>query len=205
MSDKVPRAHDVRMHGFAKRSEVPDVLAWIDAHAARLPAEIIALEEAVGRTLAAEVIAPLNVPGFDRAAMDGYALRGAATAGAGEYNPLSFPVHGSGDARAAVRRRHPARCRSAHHDRCADAGRRRRRRARRICAGKRWEDRDHAARRSGSVRRSHGRGHPRRRAGVERGTAIARAGCRTRGVAGTGRTQLWCGNPACASWSPATK
>jgi len=94
MSDKGPRAHDVRMHGFAKRSEVPDVLAWIDAYAARLPAEIIALEEAVGRMLAAEVIAPLNVPGFDRAAMDGYALRGAATAGAGEYNPLSFPVHG---------------------------------------------------------------------------------------------------------------
>ncbi len=57
-------------------------------------AEIVALEEAVGRTLAADVIAPLNVPGFDRAAMDGYALRGAATAGAGEYNPLSFPVHG---------------------------------------------------------------------------------------------------------------
>jgi molybdopterin molybdotransferase len=94
MSDKAPRAHDVRMHGFAKRSEVPDVLAWIDAHAARLPTEIIALEEAVGRMLAAEVIAPLNVPGFDRAAMDGYALRGAATSGAGEYNPLSFPVQG---------------------------------------------------------------------------------------------------------------
>jgi len=94
MSDIGSPAHDVRMHGFAKRSEVHAVLAWIDEHAARLPAESIALEGAVGRTLAADVIAPLNVPGFDRAAMDGYALRGAATAGAGEYNPIAFAVHG---------------------------------------------------------------------------------------------------------------
>ena len=43
------------MHGFAKRSEVPAALAWIDAHAAVLPAENIALEDAVGRTLAADV------------------------------------------------------------------------------------------------------------------------------------------------------
>jgi molybdopterin molybdotransferase len=44
--------------------------------------------------LAGDVIAPLSVPQFDRAAMDGYALRGAETAGAGEYNPLAFPVVG---------------------------------------------------------------------------------------------------------------
>ena len=52
------------------------------------------LEDAAGRILATDVIAPLNVPGFDRAAMDGYALRGAETAGAGEYNPLTFAVLG---------------------------------------------------------------------------------------------------------------
>ena len=85
---------DVRMHGFRKRSEVPAVLDWIDQHAARLGAESVPLEEACGRTLAAEVIAPLDVPGFDRAAMDGFALRGAETAGASEYNPLEFRVLG---------------------------------------------------------------------------------------------------------------
>jgi molybdopterin molybdotransferase len=85
---------DVRMQGFRKRSEVPTVLDWIDQHAVRLGAESVSLEEACGRTLAAEVIAPLDVPGFDRAAMDGFALRGAETAGATEYNPLEFRVPG---------------------------------------------------------------------------------------------------------------
>jgi molybdopterin molybdotransferase len=85
---------DVRMHGFRRRSEVPAVLDWIDRHAMRLDAESLAIEDAVGRTLSAGVIAPLNVPGFDRAAMDGFALRGAETAGASEYNPLAFTVLG---------------------------------------------------------------------------------------------------------------
>ena len=85
---------DVRMHGFRERIEVSAVLEWIDRHAARLDAESVPLEEACGRTLAAEVIAPLDVPGFERAAMDGFALRGAETAGASEYNPLGFRVLG---------------------------------------------------------------------------------------------------------------
>ncbi len=92
--DPLPRARDVRMHGFAQRSEVPAVLEWIDRQAQRLGDESVPLEDAAGRILASDVIAPLNVPGFDRAAMDGYALRGAETAGASEYNPLTFPVLG---------------------------------------------------------------------------------------------------------------
>jgi len=90
--DLTPR--DVRMHGFRERSDVNDALAWIDSHAARLDNETVPLEEASGRVLAADVTAPLDVPGFDRAAMDGYALRGAETTGASEYNPLSFGVRG---------------------------------------------------------------------------------------------------------------
>ncbi|HLX27671.1 MAG TPA: gephyrin-like molybdotransferase Glp [Casimicrobiaceae bacterium] len=101
---------DVRMQGFARRSEVRDALAWIDAHARPLVDETIAIEEAAGRTLARDVIAPLDVPAFDRAAMDGYALVGARTAGASEYNPLAFPVIGqalpgqpfTGDVRASA-------------------------------------------------------------------------------------------------------
>ena len=70
------------------------MLEWIDRHAPRLADESVALEDAAAASLAADVIAPLDVPGFDRAAMDGYALRGAETAGASEYNPLAFPVLG---------------------------------------------------------------------------------------------------------------
>ncbi len=94
MEGQAPQVRDVRMHGFAQRSEVPAALKWIDGHAFLLGDEAIALENAAGRILATNVIAPLNVPGFDRAAMDGYALRGAETAGAGEYNPLTFSVFG---------------------------------------------------------------------------------------------------------------
>ena len=94
MKAEITSILDVRMHGFRQRSEVPAVLDWIDRHAVRLGAEAVPLEDACGRTLAADVIAPLDVPGFDRAAMDGFALRGAETAGASEYNPLEFRVLG---------------------------------------------------------------------------------------------------------------
>jgi molybdopterin molybdotransferase len=94
MPKQTSHVRDVRMHGFTQRSEVPAALKWIDDHASRLGNETVPLEDAAGRILATDLIAPLDVPGFDRAAMDGYALRGAETAGAGEYNPLTFPVFG---------------------------------------------------------------------------------------------------------------
>jgi molybdopterin molybdotransferase len=92
--DAVSHIADVRMHGFGQRAEVAAVLAWIDRHAATLPAETVPLDEAAGRILATDAIASLDVPAFDRAAMDGYALRGAETAGAAEYNPLALHVLG---------------------------------------------------------------------------------------------------------------
>jgi molybdopterin molybdotransferase len=85
---------DVRMQGFRRRTEVPAVWAWIDAHAKRLESERLPIADATGRVLAAEVIADIDVPGFDRAAMDGYGLRGEDTSGASEYNPISLPVEG---------------------------------------------------------------------------------------------------------------
>jgi molybdopterin molybdotransferase len=94
MHNDTPSVADVRMHGFSRRSEVPAVLEWIGRHAPPLGDETVPLEDAAGRTLAADVVSPIDVPGFDRAAMDGYALRGSETAGASEYNPLAFPVLG---------------------------------------------------------------------------------------------------------------
>src|SRR5581483_8594780 len=43
---------------------------------------------------AQDVVAESAVPSFDRAAMDGYALRAQETYGAGAYNPLEFEVIG---------------------------------------------------------------------------------------------------------------
>lgn len=82
------------MRGFRVRTAVEDVLAWIDDHVAPLDSEVISLADAAGRVLAAEVVARTAVPGFDRAAMDGYAVRGAETFGADPYTPALFRVVG---------------------------------------------------------------------------------------------------------------
>ncbi|AEN06448.1 molybdopterin biosynthesis protein [Halolamina sp.] len=52
--------------------------------------ETVPLAEARGRILAERVDAELDVPGFDRASMDGYAVRAADTFGADEANPATL-------------------------------------------------------------------------------------------------------------------
>lgn len=52
-----------------------------------LPAENVPLAAALGRVLAADVIAAVDAPPFDRANVDGFALRAADTLGAGEAVP----------------------------------------------------------------------------------------------------------------------
>jgi len=88
---------DVRMRGFAQRHTVDAVLAWLDAQIAELQpleAEILPLRAAAGRVLAAPVVSDVNVPGFDRATMDGYALKADSTEGATSYTRLSLTVIG---------------------------------------------------------------------------------------------------------------
>jgi putative molybdopterin biosynthesis protein len=53
---------------------------------------IIPLEEALGRVLAAEVIAGVDVTGFDRSNMDGYAVRAEDTYGAEELRPVVLSI-----------------------------------------------------------------------------------------------------------------
>jgi len=59
-----------------------------------LGVEEVALEEAYGRVLAEDVFAPIDVPGFDRASMDGYAVRAQDTFGAEEQRPVCLAVVG---------------------------------------------------------------------------------------------------------------
>lgn len=53
----------------------------------RLPGEEVPLEEAHGRVLAEDVRSPVDVPGFDRSNMDGFAVRAEDTYGASEEEP----------------------------------------------------------------------------------------------------------------------
>ena len=56
--------------------------------------EYVDIEDAYGRILAEDVQARFDVPHFDRAAMDGYAVRAADTAGADEWNPVKLLLIG---------------------------------------------------------------------------------------------------------------
>jgi putative molybdopterin biosynthesis protein len=59
-----------------------------------LPAEEAPLAGALGRVLAADVVAPLDVPGFDRANVDGFAVRAADTFGASDDHPVYLRLNG---------------------------------------------------------------------------------------------------------------
>jgi putative molybdopterin biosynthesis protein len=57
--------------------------------------ESVPLADARGRVLAERVDAGIDVPGFDRAAMDGYAVRARDTFGAGEADPAVLDLAGT--------------------------------------------------------------------------------------------------------------
>ena len=53
-----------------------------------LPRERVGLEVALGRVLAEDVQADVDVPGFDRSNMDGFAIRAEDSFGASEEKPI---------------------------------------------------------------------------------------------------------------------
>jgi molybdopterin molybdotransferase len=68
-----------------------EALALILAAAAPIArTERVAIGDAAGRVLAAPVTAAVDVPPFDRAAMDGFAVRAEDTFGAGRHDPKSL-------------------------------------------------------------------------------------------------------------------
>ncbi len=58
-----------------------------------LEAEIVPLSAALGRVLAEDVVAPLDVPSFDRSNVDGFAVQAADTFGASEDRPRSLKLN----------------------------------------------------------------------------------------------------------------
>jgi molybdopterin molybdotransferase len=90
--------NDVRMKGFASRTTVDVALEWIDTQLPEfrcLATESISLLDATGRVVAQDVISRVDVPGFRRSMMDGFALRAEETFGANAYNALPLDVIGT--------------------------------------------------------------------------------------------------------------
>ncbi len=97
-SKPTPPNADVRMKGFAQRTTVDAALAWLDSvlpPLTNLPTEELGLYEIAGRVLARDLTSHVNVPGFARSMMDGFALQGEATYGATSYNPLPLQIIGT--------------------------------------------------------------------------------------------------------------
>ena len=82
------------MRGFLRRTPVSELLDLIRKHCILQESEKVELKHLGGRVLAEPIFSPLNVPNFNRSAMDGYALKAKETFGASKYVPLTFEVIG---------------------------------------------------------------------------------------------------------------
>jgi putative molybdopterin biosynthesis protein len=59
-----------------------------------LPGETVTLTAALGRVLAQDVMAPIDVPPFDRSNVDGFAVRASDTVGASDTAPRTLRLNG---------------------------------------------------------------------------------------------------------------
>src|SRR5438309_599149 len=71
---------------------VDEALKIVLDNVAPLAVERISIMDGLGRVLAEEIRSPRDIPGFDNSAMDGYAVRAADIATAGESKPVRLRV-----------------------------------------------------------------------------------------------------------------
>ena len=74
--------------------QVEEAFAHLIAHVQPLPAERVPVTAALGRVAAADVTAPHQLPGFRRAAMDGYVCHEVDTGAASPAHPVRLRVSG---------------------------------------------------------------------------------------------------------------
>ena len=99
---------------------VAEAQARILARFRRGAAETVSLDAALGRMLAADVVAVRDVPPFTNSAMDGYAVRSADTAGASTDAPVSLRRHWrAGGGRCRITRSRAGSGSRDHHRRAA--------------------------------------------------------------------------------------
>jgi molybdopterin molybdotransferase len=92
------------MHATAAMT-VSEARELLFARVARLPAEEVALLDAMGRVLAQDAKSDIDVAPFDNSAMDGFAMRAADLAGASADSPISLAIVaniGAGDDVAGI-------------------------------------------------------------------------------------------------------
>ncbi len=98
---------NVKMKGFKRLERAYNALSkYLKALKIKvIDAENVMLEDALGRVLAEDVVAPIDIPSFDRAAMDGYAVRSSDVRGASPNNPVILKIIGEASAGKAFKGR----------------------------------------------------------------------------------------------------
>lgn len=79
---------------FRELADLEEALDVLETLKTRPEAETVALPDAHGRILAERVDSSIDVPGFDRSIMDGYAVRAADTIGAYDDDPVELTYGG---------------------------------------------------------------------------------------------------------------
>ena len=84
-----------RQEQFLEVVSAEEAKKRFDAHLdlSPLPAERVLLSAALGRVLASDLAAPIDVPPFDRANVDGFAMRAADSAGAADGAPKQIALN----------------------------------------------------------------------------------------------------------------
>ena len=79
---------------FLQVVSVSEAIAEIRNVAVRCGDEPVPLIEALHRILAEDVHADVDIPGFTRSVVDGFAVRAADTTGSSDAIPSMFPLRG---------------------------------------------------------------------------------------------------------------
>ncbi len=79
---------------FRSLLSLEDARSTVLSHPPVADEEVVPLRSALGRVLAEKIVSMADVPGFDRASMDGYAVRAVDTAGAREDRPNRLRLKG---------------------------------------------------------------------------------------------------------------
>ncbi|HSD57431.1 MAG TPA: molybdopterin biosynthesis protein [Methanotrichaceae archaeon] len=80
---------------FRSLLSLEDALSTVLSHLPVPDEVIVPLESALDRVLGEKIVSKADVPGFDRASMDGYAVRAEDTLGAREDRPLCLRLKGT--------------------------------------------------------------------------------------------------------------
>ncbi len=84
----------VRGVGFKKRTNVDKAVEDLISKIKRIGIEEVDVYNCCKRVLAEDIVAEIDIPPFDRAAMDGFAVRAEDTFGASMTNPIMLKLVG---------------------------------------------------------------------------------------------------------------